>query len=235
MRDLNGTEYNINDFMSYARGKKIVMFGAGNYGNYIYKTLAENDIDVYAVCDNNKEKLYSLQDKYPVSTLDDLKSSREEYYFIIAIAKLGILKAIKSQLYDYGVKLDKMIIPLPEIKSGWFDSLIMFDSEFGVQAVKEQWRHARLGSTQIIDYFESNDLCELIVFENTELSGWLDQDLLNSRVTIKKRIHSLEEFAEREECDAVVVLDEANYEIIEEELMRRTEAPIISIWDVVRF
>ncbi len=235
MKDLNGIEYDIYDFMSYAYGKKIVIFGAGKYGNHIYETLMNKGISVSAVCDNNKERLDSLKDKYPVSSLENLKNAVEEYYFIIAIAKIETVKIIRSQLCQYGVRPDRLIIPLPDIKTGYFDSLIMFDSEYCVQAVKEHWKRARHCGAQIADYFETNDLYRLIVFETDELKGRLDQDLLNSRVVIKKKIHALEEFTEKEECDAVVVLDEENYEVIEERLMQKTEKPIISIWDVVRF
>lgn len=235
MKDLAGIEYNINDFISYACGKKIVVFGAGRYGNYLYKVLADNGIDAYGVCDNNKEKLDLLKEKYPVITLEDLKNDLGDYYFIIAIAKLEILKTIRKQLSEYGVKPNKMVIPLAEIKSGWFDSRIIFDSEYCVPAVKEQWQHARQCGTRIADYFESNAFYRLIVIENDQLKGWLDRDLADSSVTIIKRINSLEEFAQKEECDAVVIIDEANYEIIEEELMQKTDIPIISIWDVVRF
>jgi len=154
---------------------------------------------------------------------------------MIAVAKIEIVKTIRSQLCQYGVGPDKLIIPLPDIKTGYFDSLIMFDSEYCVQAVKERWKRARYSGTQIADYFEMNDLYRLIVFETDELKGQLDQDLLNSHVVIKKKITTLEEFTDREEYDAVVVLDEKNYEMIEESLMQRTEKPIISIWDVVRF
>lgn len=235
MKDKNGTEYNLNDFILYAREKKIVIFGAGDYGTYIYRKLKRNRIPVYAFCDNDKEKLELMKKKYPVSILENLKSNLEEYYFIIGISKIVIVKAIKSQLYDFGVKLDKMIIPLPDIKSGYFHSMIMFDSEYWIPAVKEQWQYARLHSKQIADYFKTNGLYELIIYENEELKGWLDQDLLNSGVIIKKKINSLEEFTEKEKCDAVVVIDEPNYEVIEEQLLYRTEVTVLSIWDVVRF
>ncbi len=235
MRDSNGVEYSLDEFISYAPGRKIVIFGVGDYGTYIYKVLKKNDIEVYAMCDNNKEKLCALRDKYPVSTLENLRGCKEECYFIIGIAKIDIVKAIRSQLHDFGVQADKMIIPLPDTKSGYFHSLIMFDSEYWIPAVKEQWQHARQCSTQIVDYFETNDLFKLIVFENDAFKGWLERDLLHSKVVIRKKISSLEDFTEEDEYDAVVVLDEANYEGIEEQLMRRTKVPIISIWDVVRF
>jgi hypothetical protein len=234
MKDLNGIEYNLYDFISYALKKKVVIFGAGKYGNYIYEVLNGNGINIVAVCDNNKDKLYSLRDKYPVRTLEDLKSTLEEYYFIIAIAKIDIIKAIRNQLNDFGVKSNKLVIPLPDSNSNYFDGLIMFEPEYCIQAIKEHWVRVRQDSKQIVDYFETNELYELIVYEIDEFKGWLEQDLLNSRVVIKKRIKALEEFTDREECDAVVVLDEVNYEVIEEELMSRTEAPIISIWDIVR-
>ncbi len=235
MKDLEGIEYSINDFMTYAKGEKIVIFGAGKYGNHIYNTLINNDISVYAICDNNEEKLDLLRDKYPVNRIENLKSTIEKYHFIIAITKIEIVKEIRTQLSQYGVKPNKLIIPLPDIKTGFFDSLIMFDSEYGVQAVKERWNYARHCRTQIADYFETNELYKLIVLEIEELKGWLDQDLLNSKIVIKEKISSLEEFTEKEEHDAIVILDEVNYELIEEYLMEKTEKPIISIWDVIRF
>ena len=235
MKDLNGVEYNLDDFISYARGKKTVIFGAGKYGKYIYEIFRENRVEVCAICDNNREKLDSLKEKYPVSTLEDLKDSIEEYYFVIAIVRIEIVKVIRNQLNHYGVKPDKIVIPFSDIKSDYYDGLVMFDSEYGVHALKEQWRCARQGNGRIADYFELNDLYVLIVFGIDELKGWLEQDLLNSGIIIKKIINKIDEFTEADECDAVVVLDEVNYEVIEEKLMQRTKVPIISIWDVIRF
>ena len=235
MKDLYGTEYNLDDFLECAGDKKLVVFGAGKYGNLIYNTIKEKNIDVFAVCDNNKEKLCEIRNQYPVMSIDELKDNIEEYYFIIAITKIKIIKEIKKQLYSIGVKYERMIIPLPDAKTGYFDSLIMFDSEFCVQAVKEQWRNARKNIRQIADYFEMNDLFDLVLFGYKELDGWLESDLSDSKVIIKDVIYSLDEFDDNKKIDAVVVLDEVNYEMIEEQLMKRTEVPIISIWDVVRF
>lgn len=235
MKDWEGIEYSINDFISYTDGEEIVIFGAGKYGNHIYETLTNSGIRVYAICDNSEEKLESIKDKYPVISIQDLKNNIDKYYFIIAIAKIESVKKVRNQLSQYGVKTDKIVIPLPDIKTGYFDGLIMFDSEYGVQAVKERWKYARHCGTQIADYFETNDLYKLIVFEIDELKGWLEQDLSNSKITIKKRINSLEEFTGQEEHDAIVVLDEVNYEIIEEYLIQKTKKPIISMWDVIRF
>ncbi len=235
MKDSNGIEYNLNDFMSYAQGRKIVIFGAGKYGNHVYETLRENDIDIFAICDNNKDKLSSLKDRYPVCALEDLKCTQEEYYFVIAIARIEIVKVIREQLEAYGVPLENLVIPFPESGSIYFDGLIMFDPQYCIQALKEQWMRARQDSRQIADYFETNGLYRLMVFEIDGLEGWLDQDLFYSKVVIKRKIKDLDEFAENEEFDGIVVLDEVNYEMIEEELMHKTEVPVISIWDVVRF
>ncbi len=235
MKDLNGIEYNLGDFIKDTQRKKIVIFGIGKYGNYIYDILIDNGVEIFAVCDNNKEKLYSQRNNYPVNSLENLKGSLKDYYFIIAIAKIEIIKIIRSQLENFGVKPDRMIIPLPDSKSDFFDGLIMFEPMYCIQAVKEHWKNIRKDCKRIADYFETNGLYSIILFEIDELRGWLDQDLLNSRVVIKKKMKTLDEFTENEVCDAIVVLDEVNYEIIEEELMRKTEVPIISIWDIVRF
>lgn len=235
MKDLNRIEYNLTEFISYVQQEKVVIFGAGKYGLYIYEILRKNGINIFAVCDNDKDKLNSLKDKFPVSTLEDLKNTLEEYYFVIAIAKVEIVKLIRKQLEDYGVKTDKLIIPFPDSNSDYFDGTVMFDPEYYVQVIKEHWIYTRKNHTQIRDYFEMNGLYNLIVLEIDELREWLDQDLLNSRIVIKKRIKTVDEFTENDECDAVVVLDEVNYEVIEEELMKRTEAVIISIWDIIRF
>ena len=32
MKDLNGIEYNLTDFVSYVQQEKVVIFGAGKYG-----------------------------------------------------------------------------------------------------------------------------------------------------------------------------------------------------------
>ena len=236
MRDEFGIEYSIEGFIrSLKNDDRIIIFGAGKYGLHIYDTLRTEGIRVDAISDNNKAVLDGLRNEYPVKYVEDITESDKTGYFVIGISRLNIVKAVEKQLKDMGIETDKIIIPIPTEKSGFFDNRIMIDEEYCMLAVREMWNDVRrMNNNHIVDYFETNDLFRIAVFETDMFKGWLDDDLKGSKVSIVEKPDSIESYKADSEYDAIIILNELMYEVMEEKLMRITTVPIISIWDLLK-
>ena len=57
---------------------------------------------------------------------------------------------------------------------------------------------------------------------------------LRNRKIINK-LKSVEDFKDDGSCDAIVIMNEPSYELMEEELMKISNIPIISIWDILKY
>ena len=112
MRDLKGTEYNLERFIVKCNNKKIVIFGAGQFGTYLYDKLVSNNIKVYALCDNNEQHLNDISDKYPTKYVSELIPYISKLYFIIAVGNHEIQQEIKRQLLSLGVKPSRLVLPI---------------------------------------------------------------------------------------------------------------------------
>lgn len=236
MKDGSGTQYSMEEFIKTWNGTmRLTLFGAGKYGLFIYDRLASSGITVNSLCDNNKEVLDALKDKYPVRTTDGMDEDDISGFFIIGISRLDIVKAIRKQLQDMGVGPNRMIIPLPGEQGGFFDNRILQDDEWCLLSVRETWLATRqTDGRHIADYFETNDLFRIVLMEEDMVAGWLEEDLKGTGVSIAGKIASPDEYNDDLCCDAIVTENEALYEVLEERLMTQTTVPVISIWDVLR-
>ncbi len=236
MKDINGIEYSIDEFINqFDNNKSVVIFGGGKYGQYIFNYLQKANIPIDSIIDNDEVVLDRLSKSYPTKKIREIESLLDCSYFVIGISRINIIKIVQKQLTNMKVKTDQLIIPLPHEDSSFFDPMIMLDNEFCHKAVIEQWNFIRsLNDNHIIDYFETNDLYKIVIFEEEHVKGWLSNDLKDSKVNILKEYNLLEEFDANISCDAIVIGDELIYETMEEKLMEITDAPIISIWDILR-
>ncbi len=236
MKDEFGREYSIDGFIKCVRKTdNIIIFGAGKYGTHLFEYLQSAGIVVNALCDNNRKVIDYLRGDYPVKYVEDINEADILGYFIIGISRLNIVKIVKKQLEELGVSPNRIIIPLPNEKSGFFDNRIMMDDEFCMFAIREMWSDVRRrNDNHIVDYFVTNDLFRLVVFEHEMLSGWLDEDLNDTEVEIVEKMNSIEEYNVGCICDAIIIMNELKYEVMEERLLTMIDVPIISIWDVLK-
>lgn len=230
MKDKYGIEYSISDFMKEKNDKKIIIFGAGRYGKQIYHELTANGLTVFAFCDNNKKNnnLFDL----PIMKISEI-SSVVKYYFIISVAANEAKKLIKYQLVNAGVPFENIVIPIPLRKTKFYDERLVADDEFRFAAIGMQWRYQRNNNRHIQKYFESNELYKIILYEYDEFTDWIDVDFKNSKVTIVQKINSVKDKL-IDDYDAILVLDEKNFEFIEDTLMCQSKKPVISIWEVIK-
>lgn len=234
MKDKNGTEYSLEGFFLSGCRKKIVVFGAGNYGAYICDELEKNGYSEYLICDNNRKKLKILAYTHNIIELNDLIKNVNDYIVIIAVIDVEIIKSIKKQLIVNGFKESDIVIPIPESRSPFFDFFVLYDKELSYLTIVQQWINKRNKGRGISDYFEKNNLYNLIVYEADGLIDWLREDLNDTNVSIVQVINNTNSISNLKGIDAFVVLDEVKFDFVQEELMKKYYIPVIGIWDVIR-
>ncbi len=91
--------------------KKIILFGAGNYGKHSYEILKRSDLrnNIYAFVDNDLEKQHSKICGLPVMSLLDLDDDEKGGVFIICSLDGG--KDIHHLLTRYGVSQTNIFFP----------------------------------------------------------------------------------------------------------------------------
>ena len=225
MRDLSGIEYNIDCIVNSTN--KIIIWGAGRYGRYLYRYLKRHAVNIYAVID----KRQNIEAPVKMVTLQQLENI-EQYLFVIAARWKGEKLEIKEQLLAYGVKPTQLVIPIPDIGSEFFDSSLIDHPDFMYPVVAARWNYVRRQGSHVANYFEQNDIYRIGVYETKEFAGWLEQDLEWADVSVCQII--TEEYCIDESLDAIVVLDITRFDYIEEQIMNRVKCPVINIMEIIK-
>ncbi len=84
---------------------RLVIFGAGYFGNRILKTLQQNTIKPIYFCDNNKDALCTTIENIPVRSLAELKKDNVNYIFIISPYETIHREEIIMQLHSFDFKI----------------------------------------------------------------------------------------------------------------------------------
>ncbi len=82
MRDLSGIEYNIDCIVNSTN--KIIIWGAGRYGRYLYRYLKRHAVNIYAVID----KRQNIEAPVKMVTLQQLENI-EQYLLKLPIIFCG--------------------------------------------------------------------------------------------------------------------------------------------------
>lgn len=225
VKDLLGIEYNIDCVVG--SNQRIIIWGAGRYGKYIYRYLKKCSVNIYAVCDNRQD----IEAPIPIITLSQLNNIGQ-YLFVIAVARKKEKLEIKEQLFRYGVKPTQIVIPIPNIGSEFFDFSLIDHADFIYPVMAARWNEVRRQGSHIENYFEQNDIYRIGIYEIKEFAGWLEEDLEWSKVSICQKI--TDEYLIEEELDAIVVMDIERFDYIEEQIMSKVKYPVISIVEILK-
>lgn len=225
MKDLSGIEYDIDCIVNCTQ--KIIIWGGGRYGRYLFRYLKRHGVNIYAVIDKRQD----IESPVKMVTLQQLKNI-EQYLFVIAARWRGEKLEIKDQLLAYGVKPTQMVIPIPDIGSEFFDFSLIDHPDFMYPVVAVRWNYVRRQGSHIANYFEQNDIYKIGVYEIKEFAGWLEQDLEWSDVSVCQII--TEEYHIDGSLDAIVVLDIAHFDHIEEQIMKKLKCPVINIMEIIK-
>ncbi len=225
VKDSLGIEYEIDCIVN--SNQKIIIWGAGRYGRYIYRYLKRNGVNIYAVCDNRQD----IDAPVPVVTLSKL-NNMEQYLFVIAVARRKEKLEIKEQLFRYGIKPTQLVIPVPNTGSEFFDASLVAHRDFMYPAIAIRWNEIRRQGNHISDYFEQNDIYRIGVYEIKEFEEWLEEDLEWSKVSICQKI--TDEYSIDEGLDAIVVMDIERFDYIEEQIKNKVKYPVINIMEILK-
>ena len=225
MKDLSGIEYDIDNIIGCKQ--KIIIWGAGRYGRYIYRYLKKRGVNIYAIADKRQD----IKAPIPVAMLRQLDNI-ERYIFVIAVGWKEAKLEIKEQLLSYGIKPTQLVIPIPCFDSEFYDQSLMNHPDFIYPAIAAKWNYVRRRGSHISDYFEQNDICRIGVCEIKEFKGWLEEDLEWSIASVCQKITS--ECSIDEDLDAIVVMDAKRFDVIEEQIMNRTKCPVINIMEILK-
>lgn len=88
-------------------GSKLIIYGAGAFGNAVYQYLSENnEYEISAWCDRDYRKYQNM--KYPVMSVEDALKQKFDYVFVSVMSKRTVVK-IKESLECDGVDQQKII------------------------------------------------------------------------------------------------------------------------------
>lgn len=225
MRDVSGIEYDLDCIRD--SGLKVVIWGAGRYGRYIYRYLKRCAVHIQGIIDKRQE-IDIPGGRIMLQQLDNIG----ECLFVIAARWKEEKLEIKKQLLDYGVSPAQLVIPVPDIGSEFFDPSLTEHPDFLYPVIAARWRYFRQEGSHIVNYFEQNDLYRIGVYEIKEFEGWLEQDLEWSDVSVCQWITN--DCAIDGSLDAIVVMDMVCFDYIEEQIMLRTKCPVIGIMEILR-
>lgn len=93
-------------------GKRIIIFGCGNYGMEAFDTLKENQLEVECFMDNNSALWGTWVNGKEIRNPEDVKKLNERYYLI---ANENYWKEIREQLLKLGCDEDRILIYKYEI------------------------------------------------------------------------------------------------------------------------
>ena len=94
----NGLEYQINIIKKYSQGRRILVWGCGEFGQRFVEEIMAYGIEVYAFIDTYKRGQVLLG-KYDVCSPDILKSEKDKYYVCCAT---NYYKSIEYHLNQCG-------------------------------------------------------------------------------------------------------------------------------------
>lgn len=85
-------------------GKKIVIFGAGNCGHAVWRTLSDEGIKVEAFCDNRLAGTTDGEASLPIIGVMQMAADIEKYFILISVADGPVYEVIHNQLMQTGFR-----------------------------------------------------------------------------------------------------------------------------------
>lgn len=231
MKDENGIEYFLADFIADAKvsPKKIIIFGAGEFGNYVYSRLIEQGIDILGFCDNKKAGQVKFGKK--IYSVDELKENKNAYV-VVSVMNAHQKMSIKEQLLNCGIDKNRLVVPLSLKGDPFYKADIHVEPELQEIYLRICCENAN-ASNRVYRYFSSNGLKKLLVYPYKDYEDFLRNELNGSDIRIVGEIVCRDNLPKKDQYDAIIVLDEGHFEKIEDEFLPCTDKPIISLLEVI--
>lgn len=222
--------YDLDAFIrEYDRKMPIVIFGTGNYGEFIFNKLTDAGIHVDCfTC--MVEDVYDS--KYCDTYVAPLSSVIERDVFIfIAIVAVSPKVDVLNKLLKAGVKRERIITPI-EPFGLFYDERLLEIPEFAKAIEKIILARTQKEREYFCDYFVTNELMRIAMLRKDEYSQ-ITEDLLSDTGA---EIRYIDPDSELDDFDAILLTDRDNFFSLEEQLMDRmgeVPIPVIDFWAVV--
>lgn len=231
MKDENGIEYSLADFIADAKvsPKKIMIFGAGEFGNYVYSRLIEHGIDILGFCDNKKAGQVKFGMK--IYSVEELKENNDAYV-VVAVMNSHQKMCIKEQLLKSGIDKNRLVVPLSLKGDPFYKADIHVEPEFQEIYLRICCENVK-STNRVFSYFSSNGLKRLLVYPYKDYGDFLRDELNGSDIRIVGEIVCRDNLRNKDQYDAIIVLDEGHFEKIEDEFLPCADKPIVSLLEVI--
>lgn len=83
-------------------GKKIVIFGAGNCGHAVWRSLSDEGIKVEAFCDNRLAGTTDAEASLPIIGVMQMADDKKKYFIPVSVADRPVYETIHHQLIQTG-------------------------------------------------------------------------------------------------------------------------------------
>lgn len=222
--------YDLDAFIREYDGKiPVVIFGTGNYGEFIFNklTVAGICVDCFTCI---FEDMYGS--KYCNTDVAALSSVIERDVFIfIAIVAVSPKMDVLHKLLEAGVKRERIITPI-EPFGLFYDEKLLDVPEFAEAIEKLILARIQKDREYFCEYFVTNELMRIAMLEKDEFSQIAEDLLLDTGV----KIRYIDSDGGLDGFDAILLTDRDNFFFLEEQLMDRmgeVPIPVIDFWAVV--
>lgn len=226
--------YQIDTFIEEYDGESpVVIFGTGDYGQFIFDKLSGAGIVVRCFTSNSKSRHGTTYCNVEVRAPASVTSGEHEAIFVIAVIDAYNKGKILRQLLDSGVERERIVVPIEPLGGLFSSGKIAEIPEFAEAEKRITLESIKRGKDYFVAYFLTNGLTRLAMPAEDELSREIEGLLSGSGVEIRY----VGEDGGFDGFDAVLLTDRENYIFLEEALMDRmggVQIPVINFWTVVK-
>lgn len=210
---------------SIRRNERVVIYGAGEYGKHIFRELIPRSIQLISICDSNpgEKNIYG----YGVETFEESLAKHIGCTYVVSVVNIHDKETIISKLIKCGIESDRIVVPLELSGSFFFDKSILMNFFWNKNVIKRQLTFYG----NISEFFIYNGWYLIALYDNIGIFNEIEK-FVTGAVRIRQVICDADQLNE-DLCDAILVVDEGRFDLIEEQLLMVTQKPIISLWEII--
>ncbi len=212
-----GLRYFLDDIDEY---ESIVIYGAGNFGKYIFNKL--NEKQVFGFIDEKVTGKILGKKTYTLNSI----AKESDYTFVVAVVNPEEKRAITRRLSNFGINDSKIVIPLPEDKKYFFDRDIFFYEDFWMAYIN----HRLKDKHRLNELIYSNNISSIALVGDVKTNKIVSEKINNMiRIKCYEETDLIGSITE----DMVMVCYPCNFLYYYDVIARLTSSPIIDIMRII--
>ena len=223
--------YDLDAFIREYDGKiPLVIFGTGNYGEFIFHKLTDAGIHVDCFTCIIEEMYGSKYCNTDVAALSSV--IERDVFILIAIVAVSPKTSVLHRLLKAGVRRERIITPI-EPFGLFYDEKLLEVPEFAEAIEKIILARIHKEQEYFCDYFVTNELMQIAMLGKDEFSQVAEDLLFGTGVEIRY----IDSDSQLDGFDAILLTDRENFFFLEEQLMARmgeVPIPVVDFWSVVK-